>query len=215
MASRGLSGLGLAVSSLGGLMIYTGVRDVPMIDAVRSIARGVTPSGPGPRSTSVSFTGQAGGVVPANYLRGGAHPEIAQAGLRYLGTPYRWGGKAAGGLDCSGLVYRAILDATGAKAPVSSTGQSVWRGFDVIDRGQVGAGDVLWWPGHVVIALDADTCVSAPRPGTVVRTEAIHGAGPVGMGEPARCLRYNGLGSTSSTPSPSTTATSSGRVMSA
>lgn len=214
MASGGLSGLGLGIAAMGGILAYTGVRNVPVLDAVRSFARGVVPTGPGPKATSVSFTGgdQGAGVVPANYLRGGTHPEIAQAALRYLGVPYRWGGKAAAGLDCSGLVYRAILDATGVKAPLNSTGQSVWRGFSNVSRAEVGAGDVLWWPGHVVVALDNDTCVSAPRPGTVVRTEAIKGAGPIGSGEPSRCLRFNGLGAPSNATS---SATGSGRVMSA
>jgi hypothetical protein len=213
--SGGVSGLGLAVAGLGGLLMFTGIRDVSMLDAIRSIARGVTPTGPGPKTTTVSFTGDPGGAVtPAAYLKPsatGGHPEIAQAALRYLGTPYRWGGKGgADGLDCSGLVYRAILDATGAKAPLSSTGQSTWRGFSVVSRAEVGAGDVLWWPGHVVVALDVDTCVSAPRPGTVVRTEAIRGAGPVGAGEPSRCLRYNGLGATSKAPSSATGSTAAG-----
>ncbi len=217
MASGGLSGLGLAVAAGGGLLAWSGVRNVPVLDAVRSFARGVTPSAPAPRTTTVVFNSGAGaGATPANYLRpggaGGGHPEIAQAALRYLGTPYRWGGKAPGGLDCSGLVYRAILDATGAKAPLGSYGQSAWRGFNVVDRRDVGAGDVLWWPGHVAVALDVDTCVSAPRPGTVVRTEAIRTAGPIGSGEPSRCLRYNGLGATTgTTPAPA----GSGRVMAA
>ena len=221
MASGGVSGLGLAVASFGGLLIYTGVTNVPLLDAVRSFARGVVPRARGQVVTDVRFSeaDDGGAVTPANYLRpsgSGGTPAIAQAALRYLGTPYRWGGKAPGGLDCSGLVYRAILDATGAKAPLGSYGQSTWRGFSVIPRSELGAGDVLWWPGHVAVALDNDTCVSAPRPGTVVRTEPIASAGPVGSGQPARCLRYNGYGSTTGgTSNAAGGSTSSGRGMAA
>lgn len=198
MSSPGVSGLGLVVSLSGVLFVYSGVKDVGLVDSLRSLARGAgLPAGTGPKVTTVSFTGAgdppagAGGTQTTGdpAFAGGAHPEVAEAAARYLGVPYVWGGKSPTGLDCSGLVYRAILDATGQKAPLSSTGQSVWNGFARIDRAQVGAGDVCWWPGHVVVATSNTDCISAPRPGKTVRREAIRGAGPVGTGEPARCLR--------------------------
>lgn len=210
--SSGVSGLGLVVSLSGVLLVYSGVKDVGLVDTLRSIAGGAgLPAGAGPKVTTVSFTGagayeSAAGAgepqaadVPA--FAGGAHPEVAEAAARYLGVPYVWGGKSPTGLDCSGLVYRAILDATGQKAPLSSTLQAVWGGFARIDRAQVGAGDVCWWPGHVVVATSNTDCISAPRPGKVVRREAIRSAGPVGTGEPARCLRLKaGRAGASSSP---------------
>ncbi len=206
MSSPGVSGLGLFVS-LGGLMLaYSGVKDVGLVDMLRSLAQGAgLPAVAGPKVTTVSFTG-AGAYEPAGAgepqaagadqepdvpgLSGGAHPEVAAAAARYLGWPYRWGGEdPAGGLDCSGLVYRAILDATGQRAPLGSLGQSVWSGFRRINRGEVGAGDVCWWPGHVVVATSNTECISAPRRGLNVRREALDSAGPAGTGSPARCLR--------------------------
>lgn len=199
----------------GALLAYTGVKDVSMLDAIRGLVSGVMPAGPGAKVTSVSFTGAtttaaggattqaagydpgggAGGSAPSSSgASGGTHPEIATAAAKYLGVPYRWGGKnPATGLDCSGLVKVAINDATGdGSCPSSSSTQAVWSKFSTIPRSAVGAGDVLWWPGHVVVAESNTGCISAPRPGLTVRREAIAHAGPVGTGQPSRCLRYNG-----------------------
>lgn len=41
---------------------------------------------------------------------------IATAARSYMGTPYRWGGLSSRGLDCSGLVVRAML-AQGKRVP--------------------------------------------------------------------------------------------------
>jgi cell wall-associated NlpC family hydrolase len=220
----------------GGLLAYTGVKDVSMLEALRGLVNGVMPEGPGPKVTSVGFSGGASGggaggatAQPADYdpsgsggssssssggsssggssssSSGGANPGIASAARKYLGVKYRWGGKnPATGLDCSGLVKVAIRDATGdTSCPAGSAGQAVWSKFTKIPRSEVGAGDVLWWPGHVVVADSNAMCISAPRPGLTVRVEAIAHAGPVGTGQPSRCLRYNG-GTKAAAKAPST-----------
>lgn len=213
MKSPGVSGIGLGVALAGALLVYTGVRDVTMLDAARSLARGIAPAGPGPRVTQVVFdgTGQpAGTTTPAGYAGGpaetsaGAGPNaaIATAALKYLGVPYLWGGTdPARGLDCSGLVQLAVRQATGETPPRVSLAQSRWSKFRKIGRDQVAAGDVLWWPGHIAIAISNSDVVHAPRPGTVVRTEAIRSAGPAGTTGPSLCLRYAG---TAPAPKPAT-----------
>jgi cell wall-associated NlpC family hydrolase len=201
----GVSGIGLMVTAAGGVLIVSGIRDVPVLDVLRGLAGGSVPAGAGPKVTTVAFTGAAGadtssptsstpGPAAGAGTAGGAHPEIAAAARRYLGVPYVWGGKSPAGMDCSGLVYLAIKNGTGdGTCPLGSYMQSVWRKFDRISRQDVGAGDVLWWPGHVVVAISNTECISAPRPGLRVRQETIRSAGPV-PGEPTRCLRYNGAG---------------------
>ncbi len=209
MRSPGVSGIGLGVAVAGALLVYTGVRDVTLVDALRSFAGGIAPAGAGPRTTTVSFAGYAGqagddgppasGGAPADTSTStGAGPNaaIANAARKYLGVPYRWGGKdPATGLDCSGLVRVAVRDATGQTPPLDSYSQSRWSKFRKIPRADVAAGDVLWWPGHIAIALDNANVIHAPKPGAVVRTEAARSAGPAGTTGPTLCLRYAGTSS--------------------
>lgn len=217
MKTGGVSGIGLMVSTTGALLIASGIKDVPMLELLRGLAAGQMPAGAGPKVTTVMFTpaddgtaptagAQAAGYTPpgssAGAGSGGAHPAIYEAARSFIGVPYLWGGKSPKGLDCSGLVKLSIQIGTGdATCPGTSWGQSTWRRLDVIDRADVGAGDVLWWPGHVVVAASATQCISAPRPGLKVRQEAIRTAGSV-PGEPVRCLRYNGGTKATTKPAP-------------
>jgi len=82
--------------------------------------------------------------------------------LRFLGVPYLWGGRSSLGIDCSGLVQLALLLA----------GHAVPRDSDMLrDHAPLGEslppdsprrrGDLIFSPGHVVIALDDQEIVHA------------------------------------------------------
>lgn len=76
---------------------------------------------------------------------------IVQTAYSYLGTQYRWGGKTACGIDCSGLVFMSYF----------RNGILIWRdaaikeGYPVheIPIEQAKPGDLLFFPGHVAIYL--------------------------------------------------------------
>ena len=84
--------------------------------------------------------------------------DIAAAALAYLGAPYVWGGRANCGLDCSGLVQQAMT-ACGLFCPRDSDMQR--DRFSEIAADVRQRDDLVFWPGHVAILLDADTVIHA------------------------------------------------------
>jgi cell wall-associated NlpC family hydrolase len=83
---------------------------------------------------------------------------LAKAALRYYGTPYVWGAETAHGIDCSGLISRALWD-IGARTPRFTS-------WTLKDAGRpvrtVRPGDVLWKTGHVGIVVGVDRRTRKP-----------------------------------------------------
>jgi cell wall-associated NlpC family hydrolase len=82
--------------------------------------------------------------------------EVAQL---FTGAPYLWGGRTPLGVDCSGLVQAALM-ACGTACPRDSDQQRESIGT-AVDLGDRRAGDVMFFPGHVGILIDADTLLHA------------------------------------------------------
>lgn len=74
-----------------------------------------------------------------------------RSALSRLGEPYRWGGKAADGIDCSGLAFMSWME----------NGFLIWRDASIlpdyplnaIDRSQLKEGDLIFFPGHVAVYI--------------------------------------------------------------
>jgi cell wall-associated NlpC family hydrolase len=127
-----------------------------------------------PLTARVRVAGQAGpfarvmdgGYIWADHLRAiGSAParDFVAVAEQFVGVPYLWGGKTHAGLDCSGLV-QISLQAADMECPRDSDMQrdalgeaaDVGSGLERLRRG-----DLLFWPGHVAIAVSATQIIHA------------------------------------------------------
>jgi len=110
------------------------------------------------------------GLVSAPPLLGlassGARQSVLSAAESYLGAPYRYGGAAKSGIDCSGLVYVSYLQATGIKVP--RTVDTLARWILVIPVRELKPGDLVFF------ALDASAGSSPAQTSTSVPQTAAY-----------------------------------------
>jgi cell wall-associated NlpC family hydrolase len=88
--------------------------------------------------------------------------------LRYLGTPYRWGGASPAGFDCSGFVMY-VYGRLGIELPHSSW--MLWKVGRSVARRNLEAGDIVFFNGqsHVGIYMGGGRFIHSPHTGDVVR----------------------------------------------
>ena len=103
---------------------------------------------------------------------------LADLALRMLGQPYRFGGAAPGGFDCSGLVAYA---AAGAGIHVPRTAHQQYASGRPVARGELRAGDLVFMhlkhkELHVGIAIGDERFVHAPSNGGHVRVDSLDAA---------------------------------------
>jgi cell wall-associated NlpC family hydrolase len=103
----------------------------------------------------------AGGHIPAQHLvpLDSKESDFVAVAERFVGTPYLWGGKSSIGIDCSGLVQIA-LSAFGVACPRDSDMQEAALGQSISLAG-LQRGDLIFWKGHVAIALGRNSMIHA------------------------------------------------------
>lgn len=155
-----ISGVAVALAGAGALLLYAGLRGVPPIEALRSIASGKAP--PKVESKVPPLTTGSGGGGPSSPDPGPGTTGSALVAAAYkhrtekYSQPKRW---QVGYSDCSSFVGKALKD-IGIKPPgVSVVGSyfspigTHWKGIHRIDAAQVGAGDLVIAVGaHMIIA---------------------------------------------------------------
>jgi len=91
-------------------------------------------------------------IGPASPVEPAFHPavpartallaRVRASALRYLGTPYVWGGTAPSGVDCSGLVY-LVYSPYVANLPRTSYDQ--WTAGTAVGRADLAVGDLVFF----------------------------------------------------------------------
>lgn len=107
----------------------------------------------------------AGHVEPISLTR----TDYVETALRFLGTPYLWGGRSARGLDCSGLVQLALL-AAGIPCP-RDTKDQIALGSPADENSPLARGDLVFFERHVGIMIDEENILNATARSMDTRVE--------------------------------------------
>lgn len=115
-------------------------------------------------------------------------PDLLAFARRFLDAPYVWGGRSAGGLDCSGFVQLAYAS-LGRALPRDADQQQAFLAPVDVSRGGPRAGDLAFFPGHVGLMLDERRMIHANGEHMRVTVETL-GEGAYGERLARECTGY-------------------------
>ena len=127
--------------------------------AATQVAKPKASYGPSPVSSSVP---------------GDRYASVVGIAMRYLGTPYVFGGASPSGFDCSGLVMYVYAQ-VGVSLPHYTVAQYDYPDSVSVSRSQLEPGDLVFFAGlgHVGIYVGGGNFIHAPHTGSVVRIDSL------------------------------------------
>lgn len=176
MPGKSVSGASVALMAAGGVVIWSGLNNTPLLDTLRALAKGQAPTANRKPAfqplTGTSATTSSGGSA------GGGGNIVAEA-RKWLGTKYVYGGchgctacHPGQGVDCSSFVtwvMKAVGCYSGKCSMVAGSSMLAWG--TKIPESAVQPGDVVLWIGqHCGIVSDPTKkiMIAAPHTGAVV-----------------------------------------------
>jgi cell wall-associated NlpC family hydrolase len=178
-----ISGTAVAAATIGGFLVYAGIKDVELTSGLREIVGGKTPTGR-PQTPTADFTsagvsvGQTAGSVAA--IASGGGNKLVAAARTHLGAKYVFASVGPTTFDCSGLVVYCLrqIGYNGGKVPRFITQSfAAWarsQGWAKLDVKNAQAGDVLLKSGHMAIAVGGGRMIHAPHTGSYVKDAPIY-----------------------------------------
>lgn len=126
------------------------------------------------------FLEVAGGFVPAGHLAliDVQADDFVAVAEQLVGVPYLWGGRSSSGLDCSALVQLSLA-AAGVVAPRDADMQEAQLGTRLGGAEALAGlkrGDLIFWKGHVAIAIDSAHILHANAWAMAVAIEPVDAA---------------------------------------
>jgi len=122
-----------------------------------------------------NYSGNNIGFIPKNHISSILiNKDWVSVAESLIKTPYKWGGKSSAGIDCSGLVQISI-NSQNIFFPRNSSEQfkigktiinfqnTIKNELYILNKyiSLVQRGDLLFWPGHVAIALNNKNIIHA------------------------------------------------------
>lgn len=203
MASE-LNGRALAVTGIGALLVWSGIKGWSVLGTIGDLVTGQQPnqsvayplSAGNQSAGAVGSPGSAGGV---GVIPRGTNADLAAIGLQYIGHAYKFGGapgrNGENPWDCSSFVNYVVGVKAGRAIPGNKPGKytgtthgppsatwAAWSGMKTIKRSEVEAGDIVVWLGHIGLAISNAQVVNALNPSSKTRIstiDAVKARGPI------------------------------------
>lgn len=143
--------------------------------AAEAARQRVAADGGAPAAPAAAAAPSSDPAAQAPLPSGSGNAAAASIAMRYLGTPYVWGGASPAGFDCSGLISYAYAQI--GKSVPHFTG-AIWASFPKVPGGQLQVGDVVFFRpdlGHAGIYIGGGQYVHAPQTGDVVKVSSMAG----------------------------------------